>query len=186
MHVEAVLSTQAKDRLGFQAKRVETLEVDLEGIVGNRHRGWTRAADSRVPYLKRGTTIRNERQVSLVSIEDLAEIARRLEIERVDPAWIGANVVVSGIALFSHLPRGTHLFAPGGTILIVTDMNAPCTLAGEAVASHVPGRPEIKLQFPKLAQGLRGVVATVEHPGAIKSGDALTARVPAQWVYPQA
>lgn len=182
-NVEAVFTTTDTGRLGFQSKPVSELAVDLEGIVGNRHRGWTRKADARVPYLPRGTIIRNERHVSIVSVEDLAVIAAKLEIPALDPRWIGANVVVSGMPQFSYLPRGTHLMLPGKTILIVTDQNAPCTLAGDAIARNVPDRPEIKLQFPALAQGLRGVVATVEHPGGITAGMVLEARLPAQWVY---
>jgi MOSC domain-containing protein YiiM len=165
---------------------VASLAVDLEGIVGNRHRGWTRGADARVPYLKRGTTIRNERQLSIVSLEELAAIARLLDIPTLEAAWIGANVVLEGVPHLSYLPRGTHLFSPAGAILIVTDQNAPCTLAGEAITLHIPGRPDIKAAFPKVAQGMRGVVATVEHPGAITAGDDITARVPMQWVYPSA
>ena len=181
--VEAVFSTADKSRLGFQSASVSELIFDLEGIIGNRHRGWTRGADSRVPYLPRGTTMRNERHLSVVSIEDLAAIAEKLEIPHLDPRWIGANVVVSGLPHLSYLPRGTHLMLPGKAILIVTDQNAPCTLAGEAIAKQVPDRPEIKLQFPALAQGLRGVVATVEHPGTLAAGMLVEARLPAQWVY---
>ena len=181
--INAVFSTQDKGRLGFQSTQVDALTLDLEGIVGNRHRGWTRGADARVPYLPRGTMIRNERQLSIVSAEDLAVIAARLDIPHLDPRWIGANIVVTGFSNFSYLPRGTHLMLPGKAILILTDQNAPCTLAGEAVAKHVLGRPEIKMQFPALAQGLRGVVATVEHPGNIAAGMTVEARLPAQWGY---
>ncbi len=182
--VETVLSTAAKGRLGFQSEPVVELTLDLEGIVGNRHRGWTRGADGRVPYLPRGTTMRNERHLSIVSVEDLAAIAEKLDIEHLDPRWIGANVVVSGIAHFSYLPRGTHLMLAGKVILIVTDQNAPCMLAGEAIAKHIADRPEIKLQFPALAQGLRGVVASVEHGGVMSAGMKIEARVPTQWLYP--
>lgn len=178
-----VLTTAGKGRLGFQSTTVERLEVDFEGIIANRHRGWTRSSDARVPYLARGTTIRNDRQVSLVSVEDLAEIARRLDIPHLDPAWLGANLVVSGVANFSFLPRGTHLFPVGGAVLTVTDQNAPCTLAGDAISRQVPDRPEIRLQFSALAQGLRGVVAVVERPGVIEADTAITARLPAQWLY---
>jgi hypothetical protein len=72
-------------------------------------------------------------------------------------------------------------------ILIVEDQNAPCSLAGEAVmlAAKAAGHDDddIKRRFPKEAQGLRGIVATVEHPGAIGVGDEVTARIPQQWIY---
>jgi hypothetical protein len=181
--VVSILSTNETGRLGFRSTPVDRLSVDLEGIVGNRHRGWTRPADARVPYLKRGTTIRNERHVSIVSTEDLAEIARRLDVPQIDPRWIGANIVVSGIPNFSYLPRGTHLFVGDAAILIVTDQNAPCSIAGESIAGFVPGREDIKLAFAKRAEGLRGVVCSVEHPGTITADSAVTARLPAQWIY---
>ncbi len=54
------------------------LYANLEGIEGDRHAGWTRKADARVPFYPRGTVIRNTRQVSLVSVEELAEMATAL------------------------------------------------------------------------------------------------------------
>jgi hypothetical protein len=181
--VVSVLSTAGTGRLGFRSTSVDRLVVDLEGIVDNRHRGWTRRADGRVPYLKRGTIMRNERHVSIVSCEDLEEIARRLDIERVDPGWIGANLVVAGVPHFSFLPRGTHVFLGDTAILTVTDQNAPCSISGEAIAGAVLDRADIKLKFAKVAQGLRGVVCSVEHPGAIAAPTPLVARLPAQWIY---
>jgi hypothetical protein len=45
------------------------------------------------------------------------------------------------------------------------------------------GRPDVRAQFAMVAQGLRGVVAAVEHPGLISAGMAFEARVPARWLY---
>jgi hypothetical protein len=181
--VEAILTTSAKGRLGFQSETTDELVLDLEGITGNRHRGWTRKADGRVPYLPRGTVIRNERQLSIVSVEDLAEIARRLGISDLDPRWLGANIVVSGMPHFSYLPRGTHLFFASKAVVIITDQNAPCTLSGDAIARQIPDRPDIQMGFAKHAHGLRGVTATVEHPGAVITNTTFDARLPAQWIY---
>lgn len=176
-------ATASRSRLGFQSEAVNDLSLDFEGIVGNRHRGFLRKADARTPYLKRGTQIRNQRHLSLVSVEDLSEIATRLGLETIAPKTLGANVCVAGIPRFSHLPRGTKLFFPSGAILIIEDQNAPCSLAGEAVMLAAEGNAEIKRQFPKLAHGLRGLVASVEHPGLLSTGDTITAHLPAQWLY---
>ncbi len=181
--VVRLLNATGKGRLAFRSHAVESLHVDFEGIIGNRHRGWTRGADARVPYLPRDTVMRNSRQLSLVSVEDCAEIARRLEIGAVDPATLGANVVASGIAHFSFLPRATRLLFPGGAILSIEDQNAPCSLAAEALQLANPDKPHIKPAFVKAATGLRGLVATVEHPGQITNGSAFTARLPQQWIY---
>ena len=164
---------------GFQTKAVPGLTVELDGIVGSRHRGWSRGACSRVPYLPRGT-----RALSIVSIEDLAEAARRLAIPKLEATWIGANILVEGIEHLSFLPRGARLFCEGGAILIVEDMNAPCRGAGAAIASHHADRSDLELEFPKRCQRLRGLIASVEHPGIIATGIAITAKLPEQWIYP--
>lgn len=168
---------------GFETGAAPSLALDLAGVPGSRHHGWTRPSDSRVPYLPRGTPMRNTRALSIVSAEDLADAATRLAIPRIDPRWIGASVLTEGIERLSYLPRGTHLFCDGGAILIVEDMNAPCRGAGAAIARHTPGRPELELEFPKQCQRLRGLIVSVEHPGALTAPSAITARLPEQWVY---
>jgi len=182
-HITGAFVTADTSPKGFQTPEVASLTVELDGIAGSRHRGWAGRADARVPYLPRGTPIRNTRHITLVSSEDLAEAARRLDIPRIDPRWIGANLLIEGIARLSFLPRGARLFCEGGAILIVEDMNAPCRGAGAAIASHNPGRPELELEFPKQCQRLRGLIASVEHPGAIAAASSLTARLPEQWLY---
>jgi MOSC domain-containing protein YiiM len=127
--------------------------------------------------------MRNTRAVSIVSVEDLDEASRLLGIERLQPEWIGANLVVSGIPRLSFLPRGTHVFLEGKAILLIEDQNAPCRIAGAAIAGHIPGRPDIELTFPKLARRLRGLVGSVEHPGDVHAGSSVTVRLPEQWIY---
>jgi hypothetical protein len=180
--IVAVFVTADVTSKGFQTDTVAGLTLALDGIEGSRHRGWSMPADARVPYLPRGTPMRGTRAVSLVSVEDMAEAAARLKIARIDPRWIGANIVVEGIERLSYLPRGTKLFCDGGAILTVEGMNAPCRGAGAAIAAQT-GRPEIELDFAKVAQRLRGLIASVEHPGIVSADTALTARVPEQWLY---
>ncbi len=59
---------------------VEAAAVRLEGFEGECHSGLTRPSCSRVTaqYPVKGTTIRNTRQVSVLSVEKLAETARRI------------------------------------------------------------------------------------------------------------
>ena len=47
----------------------------------------------------------------------------------------------------------------------------------------MPDRVEGALAFVKAAKRLRGLVAWVEKPGTIKLGEAISVRVPEQWVY---
>jgi len=168
---------------GFQTKPVKALDLSFEGIAGDSHAGWTRKSDARTPWYKRGTDIRNVRQISMVSVEDLAALQEKLDVPTVAAAWIGANVVVQGIKDFSYLPTGTLLFFEGACVLRVEEQNAPCRIAGKAVQERYPDRDDIETGFAKIARGLRGVVASVDRPGAIRAGATLTAQLPEQWVY---
>src|SRR5581483_2763399 len=85
------------------------IELTLEGVVGDVHAGYTRQSDGREPLVKRGTPIRNARQWSGVSQEELAAIANNLGLPQVEPGWLSANITFSGIPSFSKLPKGTRL-----------------------------------------------------------------------------
>ncbi|CAM5764631.1 molybdenum cofactor sulfurase [Labrys miyagiensis] len=165
------------------AERRAVLELTHEGIPGDRHAGFLRPADVRVPWFKRGEAIQNERQVSIVSMEELSVIAANLGVERVAPEWLGANLAVEGLPDFSFIPRGTRLFFPSGAVLAVTDQNAPCRIAGAEVERNLPDAEGLALRFAAAAKRLRGVVAYVDRPGPISAGEEFAARVPEQWVW---
>jgi hypothetical protein len=167
----------------FVTRSVEAIELDFEGVPGDRHAGWTRGADSRTPWYVRGTPIRNVRQVSIVAADELAEVARRMELPEVRAEWIGANVVVDGVARLSRLPAGTLVFFPSGAALRIEEMNGPCRTSGASIAEHFPDRSGLDLAFPRVARGLRGVVASVDREGIIRAGDALKISVPEQWIW---
>lgn len=181
--VSLVAVASGKGKWEFLTAPVERLELQFEGIAGSRHVGFTRPSDVRAPYVPRNTPIRNTRAVSIVSREDMSIAAAALDLDRIDPCWIGANLVLDGIDRLSFLPRGTHLMFEGGAILIVEDQNHPCRIAGKRIQDHVPGRTDIELGFPKLAKGRRGLVASVEKPGTIAGGEAVEALIPEQWIY---
>jgi hypothetical protein len=182
--VEAVL---VADGSTFATRPVERVEMDLEGIVlgegRERHRGFSRGADVRVPWFPRGTPIRNSRQVSLVSREELDGVAADLGIPEVMAEWLGANIVVSGVPSFSFLPRGTRLMFPGKLALAVEDQNAPCRGPGRNIAAQHPGRPGLDLDFVKVASRRRGLVAWVERAGTVTTGETAELRIPEQWVW---
>lgn len=173
---------------GFVTRPVAELELDLEGILlpglaGDRHRGHSRAADVRVPWYPRGTRIRNTRQVSILSPDELAQIAGALDVPRVTAEEVGANLLVDGLVHLSHLPRGTRLHFPSGASLAVEDENAPCRFAGASVAKRNPGREGLDLAFVKAARHRRGLVAWVERPGKVLPGEKIDVRIPEQWIY---
>jgi len=157
------------------------LRLDLAGVVGDRHYGFTRRAGSREPWYPRGSEMRSGRQVTIVSVEELAEIAERMGLAELRPEWIGANIAVAGIPRLTQLPAGTRLRFPGAAV-VVEGANAPCRIAGKAIARHA-GKPDAELAFAKVAAGLRGVVASVERAGVIAAGDAVQVRIPEQRLY---
>jgi len=104
--------------------------LDWGGLVGESHGGLTRPSCSRVTaQYPRNTEIRNTRQVSIVSREELAQIAAAMMLDGdLEPAWIGASVVVSGLPNLTHLPPGSRLQAPSGATVVVDMENRPCRL----------------------------------------------------------
>lgn len=171
------------DGRGFETRSVEALTLDFSGIIGDRHAGTTRRSGGREPWYPRRTEIRNERQVSIVARDELAEAASAMGIAALEPEWIGANLVLGGLEQLSWLPARSRMFFAGGATIAIDGQNAPCRLAGAAIARHVPGREDLTLLFPKAAKGLRGLVGWVEKPGVIRVGEAVSVRVPVQRLY---
>jgi hypothetical protein len=158
------------------------VQATFAGFAGDLHAGLTRKADGRTPFYPRGSLIRNERQVTIVSSAELAQAAAELGIPEICPEWIGANVLLDGIPNLTLLPPRTRLFFASGAVLLVTGENQPCTIAGQAIEQQV-AQPGLAQRFPKAAVHRRGLTATVEHPGMIRLGDAVTAEVYQQTVY---
>lgn len=140
------------------------------GIEGDRHMGLNRPACARMPWHKRGTEVANTRQLSLLSVEDCAEVARRLEIPELDPRLLGANLVVEGAADFSALPPATRLQFPSGAVVFITEENGPCIHPGHKLAK-AHERKDLVFGFVNAARHMRGLLAIVERPGPIAAGE---------------
>jgi MOSC domain-containing protein YiiM len=180
--VVQVLNTP--DIAHFRTAPLPELQVDLQGIPGGRHYGFTRPAGARERWYKHGTPMRSGRQLTLVCAAELAEIASRMELPRIDPGWIGANVVIDGIPAFTLLPWGARLFFGEGAVLVNEGGNAPCRFAGAEIAAQFPERSGLDLLFPKRAQNLRGIVASVERAGVIQAGGTVRLKLPSQRIWP--
>ena len=154
----------------------DTLHLTFAGITGDRHAGLVRPSGPREPWYPRGTPMRNERQVSILGAEELAEIATALNIDRLDPAWIGANLCLSGIPNLTQLPPRTLLLFPSGATLRIDGDNDPCRKSGAAITAHIPDRPDLQFAFVKAAKDKRGLVAWVEREGIIRAGDEVKVR----------
>jgi hypothetical protein len=180
--VSAVYAARGED---FITAAVDELRLDFQGIEHDCHAGHTRRSGGREPWYPRGTEIANERQLSIVAADELAIVAERMGIAAIRPEWIGANLVLEGVPRLSMLPSGTHLFFANGATVKVDAQNGPCRFSGESIARHA-GMADVAagaLLFPKVARRLRGLVARVEKPGTITSGEAVSVRVPEQWIY---
>lgn len=180
--VQAVLV--APDRDAIEAQRQPAITLTMAGVEGDRHAGVTMLSGGRTPYYPRGTEIRNSRQVSLVSVEELGEVAAAMRVPAIEPEWLGANVLLEGIPSLSILPPSTRLFFESGAVLVVEGENGPCTIAGAAIQAAYPEAEGLTQLFPKAAIHKRGIVAWVERPGVIVQGDSARAEIPVLAPYP--
>ena len=130
-----------------------------------------------MPLYARNTPIRNVRQFSILSAEELAEIAVRMGIAALDPALVGATMVIEGIPDLSHLPPSSRLQAEGGTTLVVDMQNRPCVLPAKPIEAALPGFGKA---FKTAASGRRGITAWVEREGPLRVGDVVRLHVPDQ------
>ena len=179
--VEACLLSSER-KTGLEKAKADELVLTLDGIVGDCHSGRSRQSDSRtLKQYPRGTEILNSRQVSIVSVEEMAQVAERLGVPEIKPEWVGANMLVSGIPDFTLLPPSTRMMFSSGATLIIDIENAPCKYPAEVIERVHPGHG---LNFPKAARHKRGVVARVERAGLIRQGDTISLYLPPQRLYP--
>ena len=175
--VAQVASVHAGSNDDLSKDEHATIQVKLDGVVGDRHRSFERPtwAGDKQP---KGTTRRNERQWSAVSVEELAEIQRTMDLaELLSASHLGANLCLRGLTELSRLPKGTVLRFPSGAELMVEEFNAPCHDMGKKLASRYTtrsGQPLSSTAFSKAAQFTRGVVGVAEVAGAISAGDEVT------------
>jgi hypothetical protein len=178
--VEALL--KSGDRAtGLEKSRIGSLKLRFDGIEGDCHSGLTRKADVRtIKQYPRDTPIRNVRQLTLLSVEELADIAGIMEIPEVKPEWVGANVVTSGIPDLTLLPPSARMQFPSGATIVVDMENEPCRYPAEIIEKH---NPDQKMGFVKAAKNKRGVTAWVEREGDVALGDPITIWIPPQRLY---
>ena len=157
---------------------LQEAQLTFAGIPGEAHGGLTRPSCSRVvSQHPRGTEIRNTRQLSVVSQEELDEIAADCGLQTLNPALVGASLVISGIPDFTHLPPSSRLQMPDGATLVVDMENRPCHLPAKPINADHPGAGD---RFKAAAKGKRGITAWVEREGIMRVGDTVRLHVPDQ------
>ncbi len=166
----------------LRASALQEVMATYAGVEGEEHAGLTRPSCSRVvAQYPKGTDIRNVRQFSVLSAEELAAIAQKMGVERLEPAWIGASLVLEGIPDFTHVPPSSRLQAENGTTLVVDMENRPCHLPAKVIDEDAPGFGKA---FKAAALGRRGVTAWVEREGVLRVGDVMRLHIPDQPVWP--
>ena len=157
------------------------IEFALDGIVGDRHRGYTRECWAGGDKQAEGTVRRNERPWSATSVQELADASASMDLrEALTAAETGVNLCLDGIDQLSRLPKGSVLKFPSGAELIVEEYNPPCGYAGAALAESHVTQSGAKLEntaFSKAAKLSRGLVGTVEVPGTVSAGDEVEVTV---------
>lgn len=165
-----VVSVHAGGRDLVEKPEQASIRVELDGIVGDRHRGHARKAwvGDKQP---KGTLRRNERHWSAVSYEELQQITRTMDLRYpLLPSTLAANLCIQGIPEFSRLPKGTLLKFPSGAELCVEEYNPPCHDMGKELAATQEthsGEPLSTTEFSNAARLTRGLVGVVEVPGEI-------------------
>ncbi|MEJ6397185.1 MOSC domain-containing protein [Yoonia sp. 208BN28-4] len=163
---------------GLQSVARDVLTLTYAGPEGEAHSGLTRPSCVRVKsQWPPGTEIRNVRQLSVMSQEEIDEIAVDCGLENLDPALLGATLVIRGIPDFTHVPPSSRLQNADLSTLVIDMENRPCVLPGREIEAEYPGAGA---KFKPAAKDKRGVTAWVEHEGEMRVGDKLRLHVPDQ------
>lgn len=175
-NVDALLIHRANGDDDITSTATDSAVLSYAGIDGESHSGLTRESCVRVKgQYKEGTEIRNTRQLSIVSTEELATIATLMGISTIEPSWLGASMCVSGIPDFTMLPPSTRLIFSGGVSLVIDMENEPCEYPAKVISKYHPDEGKF---FVKHAFGKRGVTAWVEKPGVIDTQESVAVHVP--------
>jgi len=184
--VDSVYLGTSEETLSKQPR--DSLNAQLDGLVGDRHGSIEREAWGAGDKQVEGVIRRNERQWSAVSVEELAAIAKAMDLtEPLSAASLGANLCLSGVPELSRLPKGSILKFPSGAELMVEEYNPPCLDMGKKLASihsTQSGKAIHDTAFSQAAQYTRGLVGVVEVPGMINAGDRVEVTVyqPPLWL----
>jgi hypothetical protein len=175
-----ILARPSRDD-GFEKQNCDTVSLLFSGPEGDCHTGLTRLSDSRtLQTYSRGTPIRNVRQITIVSVEELADIAAAMGLVYINPAWLGANFVTSGIPDLTLLPPSSRLQFSSGATLVIDTENLPCRQVASIIEQHHADKGHL---FVKAATHKRGLTAWVECEGSVSVGNNIKIFIPPQRIY---
>lgn len=173
----------------------EKLTFSLKGIRGDKYEG-LRVLDARevLPLslsMSKGQMIRNDRQVTILSLEELGYCCELLGVlnhpktppkKNIPPELLGGNIIISGIEELSKLHYGSRfIFFRGpktrNVILDATGENHACAHPSKQLDIYynegVTEAPIDFSKFPGIANDnhLRGITASIFSTGKISTGD---------------
>lgn len=155
----------------FVTRALDRAQLTWGGIPGDRHFGLTMKTGVRQKHLPRGTEIRNARQLSILSEEELEAIAAAVGAPRMDFAWLGGNLVTRGIPRLTQLPPSTRLVFPSGATVCIDMDNLPCANPGRVAQQALGADASFAARFVEAATDRRGLVGWVEREGELRVGD---------------
>lgn len=166
----------------LRSEGLERVFARFEGFEGECHGGLTRPSCSRVSQqYPKGTEIRNTRQVSVLSLEEMTATAADIGLDHIDPRLVGANLVLEGLPELTLVPPSSRLIFDSGASLAVDMENAPCAFPAMEIDAEHPGHGT---RWRAAARGRRGVTAWVEAEGEIAIHDIATLHTPPVRLYP--
>ena len=156
----------------------DMVQLTYAGVTGEARSGLTRNSCARMrEQYPVGSDIRNVRQLSILSAEEVALIAQDMDLDDLNPEWLGASIILSGLPDFTHIPPSSRLIAANGTSLTIDMENRPCNFPGQEIERHLPGKGRA---CKAAAADRRGVTAWVEREGDLRIGDTLRLHIPFQ------
>ena len=168
--------------VSLRSRAIERVRAGFEGFEGECHGGLTRPSCSRVSQqYPKGTPIRNTRQISILSREEIAATAAAIDLAELDPRLLGANIVFEGLPELTLLPPGSRLIFESGASLVVDMENGPCVFPAKEIEAEHPGHGT---RWKPAAMGRRGVTAWVEAEGEIALNAIAVLHTPPNRLYP--
>jgi len=178
---EVLLSKGNVLSLCINAQQVEEIVFELDGPVGDNHKGFSRIVSGhdggyiRTSALKKKESrVFNWRSWTAISKEEIDEISKEINLPIAEGDF-QENIIFSGIAGFSQLPPTSRIVFPyheneGQLILAVWEENGPCVGVGKPFAEkHCD--PSLSSVFIKAALHKRGVMGIVLSAGIARVGD---------------
>ena len=175
------------NKTSFMNKEVEELQIDIKGIINDRHRRISHLRTGREKTLyPKGVNIKESRHWFAVSPHDVKLCSQQMGVE-ITAEMLGANFLIGAkngkVYPLSKIPVGTYmLIAPPNAIevpkpplatLIVYARQLPCIFTGNPIANFYEDK-YLASKFVEKTKENRGIVGTVQFPvtkpAAIRSG----------------